>query len=84
MGIILQGSMPFITLSLRGSLRGAVNCPLGHKLHSDVNGALNMMKLGIKKVINILKKSLSFLVTPNGVIAIKGSNTLDLGGTLAP
>jgi putative transposase len=22
-----------------------VNCPFGHKLHSDVNGALNIMKL---------------------------------------
>jgi putative transposase len=24
--------------------RGVVNCPFGHKLHSDVNGALNIMK----------------------------------------
>jgi putative transposase len=24
--------------------RGVVNCPFGYKLHSDVNGALNIMK----------------------------------------
>ncbi|QKR00927.1 transposase [Metallosphaera tengchongensis] len=47
--------------------RGVINCPLGHRLHSDVNGALNIMKLGIKKVANTLKRPLSFLVTSNGV-----------------
>ncbi|MCI2414713.1 MAG: transposase [Candidatus Aramenus sp.] len=41
--------------------RGVVNCPLGHKLHSDVNGALNIMKLGVKKIVNAL--ALSFLFT---------------------
>ncbi|AOL17746.1 transposase [Sulfolobus sp. A20] len=63
--------------------RGVINCPLGHKLHSDVNGALNIMKLGIRKIVNVLKKPLSFLVSSNGVTLVKGSNTLDLGGTLA-
>jgi putative transposase len=63
--------------------RGVVNCPFGHKLHSDVNGSLNIMKLGVKKIINALKKPLSFLVTANGVSPLKGSNALDLGGTLA-
>ncbi|MCI2413885.1 MAG: transposase [Candidatus Aramenus sp.] len=43
--------------------RGVVNCPLGHKLHSDVNGALNIVKLGVKKIVNALKKPFSFLVT---------------------
>ncbi|MCY0858821.1 MAG: zinc ribbon domain-containing protein [Sulfolobaceae archaeon] len=61
--------------------RGVVGCPIDHRLHSDVNGALNIMKLGIKRVVNALKRPLSFLVTSNGVI--KESNALDLGGTLA-
>jgi putative transposase len=63
--------------------RGVVNCPLGHKLHSDVNGALNIMRLGVKKVVDVLRKPLSFLVSSNGVSPLKGSNALDLGGTLA-
>jgi putative transposase len=42
------------------------------------------MKLGVKKVVNALrKKPLSFLITSNGVTPIKGSNTQDLSGTLA-
>ncbi|WP_231961192.1 MULTISPECIES: transposase [Sulfolobaceae] len=60
--------------------RGIINCPLGHKLHSDVNGALNIMKRAINRIVSVLKKPLSFLVTSNGVI--KGSNALDLGKTL--
>ncbi|TRM80521.1 transposase, partial [Sulfolobus sp. D5] len=59
--------------------RRVINCPLGHKLHNDVNGAFNIMKLGIGKIMNTLKKPLSFLVSSNGVI--KGSNALDLGKT---
>ncbi len=42
--------------------RGVINCPRHHKLHSDVNGALNIMKLGIKKIVNALGKPLSFLI----------------------
>jgi putative transposase len=64
-------------------LRGVVNCPFGHKLHSDVNGALNIMKLDIRKIGNALSKPLSFLVLSSGVTPLKGSNALDLGGTLA-
>ncbi|AHC52178.1 transposase [Sulfolobus acidocaldarius SUSAZ] len=63
--------------------RGVVNCPFGHKLHSDVNGALNIMKLGVKKIIDVLKKPLSFLVTSNGVSPLKGSNALDPSRILA-
>jgi putative transposase len=63
--------------------RGVANCPLCHKLHSDVNGALNIMGLGVKKVVDVLGKPLSFLVSSNGVSPIKGSNAEDLGGTLA-
>jgi putative transposase len=49
--------------------RGVVNCPFGHKLHSDVNGALNIVKLGVKKIVNAL--ALSFLFTSRG-ISLKG------------
>jgi putative transposase len=47
--------------------RGVITCPQRHKLHSDVNGALNIMKLGVKKVVNALSKPLSFLISSNGV-----------------
>ncbi len=47
--------------------RGAITCPQRLKLHSDVNGALNIMKLGVKKVVNALRKPLSFLITSNGI-----------------
>ncbi|WP_281359986.1 hypothetical protein [Metallosphaera tengchongensis] len=40
------------------------------------------MRLGIKKLVSVLKK-LSFLIVSNVVTPVKGSNTLDLGGTLA-
>jgi putative transposase len=63
--------------------RGIINCPLGHKLHSDVNGALNIMRLEVKKIVNVLGKPLSFLVLSSGVTPLKGSNALDPSGTLA-
>jgi putative transposase len=62
--------------------RGVVKCPLGHKLHSDVNGALNIVKLGVKKIVNALKKLFLFS-SHHGVTPIKGSNALDPSGTLA-
>ncbi len=62
--------------------KGVVNCPFGHKLHSDVNGSLNIMKLGVKKIVNVLSKPLSFFVKSNGVSPLKGSNALDLGKNL--
>jgi len=63
--------------------RGVINCPFGHKLHSDVNGALNIMRLGVKKIVNVLSKPLSFLVLSSGVSPLKWSNALDPSGTLA-
>ncbi|MCI2415534.1 MAG: transposase [Candidatus Aramenus sp.] len=49
--------------------RGVVSCPFGRKLHSDVNSALNIMKLGVKKIVNAL--ALSFLFTSRS-ISLKG------------
>jgi putative transposase len=52
--------------------RGVVSCPLGHKLHSDLNGALNILKKAVGITISTVKKPLSFLVLHNGVAPVKG------------
>ncbi|MCI2414723.1 MAG: zinc ribbon domain-containing protein [Candidatus Aramenus sp.] len=41
--------------------RGVVSCPFGRKLHSNVNSALNIMKLVVKKIVNALKNLFLFL-----------------------
>jgi len=56
----------------RGS-RGVVNCPKGHKLHSDLNGALNILKKATGIVISAIKKPLSFIVDHNRVAPINGA-----------
>jgi len=55
--------------------RGVVTCPKGHKLHSDLNGALNILKKAVGIVISTVKKPSSFLVLHNGVAPVKGCNT---------
>jgi len=52
--------------------RGVVSCPKAHKLHSDLNGALNILKKGLGTVVLTVKKPLSFLVLHNGVAPTKG------------
>ena len=52
--------------------RGVVTCPKGHKLHSDLNGALNILKKAVGITISTVKKPLSFLVLHNGVAPVKG------------
>ena len=52
--------------------RGVVTCPNRHKLHSDLNGALNILKKAVGIVISTVKKPLSFLVLHNGVAPAKG------------
>ena len=59
--------------------RGVVSCPRGHKLHSDLNGVLNILKKAVGIIISTVKKPSSFLVLHNGVAPVKGCNTLDLG-----
>jgi len=54
--------------------RGVVHCPMGHKLHSDLNGALNIMKRAIEKIPLVIKKPLSFIVDHNQVAPIKRGN----------
>ena len=58
--------------------REVVNCPKGHKLHSDLNGALNILKKATGIVISAIKRPLSFIVDHNRVAPI-GRNPLDLG-----
>jgi len=53
--------------------RGVVNCPKGHKLHSDLNGALNILKKATGIVISAIKRPLSFIVDHNRVAPIKGA-----------
>jgi putative transposase len=53
--------------------RGVVTCPLGHRLHSDLNGALNILRRGAGSMPATLKKPLSFLVDHSGVAPIKGA-----------
>jgi len=52
--------------------RGVVSCPKGHKLHSDLNGALNIMKKATGRIPLVIKKPLSFIVEHNRVAPIKG------------
>jgi len=55
------------------SPRGVVTCPLGHKLHSDLNGALNILKRGVGSMPTTLRRPLSFLVDHGGVAPAKGA-----------
>jgi putative transposase len=55
--------------------RGVVHCPKGHKLHSDLNGALNIMKRAVGRVPLVIKKPLSFIVDHNKVAPAKGEVT---------
>jgi len=54
--------------------RGVVHYPKGHKLHSDLNGALNIMKKATGKTPTVIKKPLSFIVDHNKVAPIKRGN----------
>jgi len=58
--------------------RGVIHCPFGHKLHSDLNGALNIMKRATGKTPLIIRKPLSFIVEHNRVAPTKrGGNPQD-------
>jgi len=57
--------------------RGVVRCPLGHKLHSDLNGALNILRRGAGSIPATLRRPLSFLVDHGGVAPVKGALTAE-------
>ena len=54
--------------------RGVINCPLGHRLHSDLNGGLNILKKATSIVISTINRPLSFIVDHNVVAPVKGCN----------
>jgi len=62
-------------VEVRRNPRGVVTCPKGHKLHSDLNGALNILKKAVGIMVSTVRKPLSFLVLHNRVAPIKGCNT---------
>jgi len=53
--------------------RGVVRCPLGHRLHSDLNGALNILRRGAGSIPAAVRRPLSFLVDHGGVAPVKGA-----------
>ncbi|MFP3144655.1 MAG: transposase, partial [Caldisphaera sp.] len=59
-------------LEVKRNPRGVINCPLKHKLHSDLNGALNILKKATGKVLSTIKKPLSFIVEHSRVAPVKG------------
>jgi len=59
--------------------RGVINCPKGHKLHSDLNGALNILKKATGIAISAIRRPLSFIVDHNRVAPLMGRNPLDPG-----
>jgi transposase len=52
--------------------RGVVSCPKGHRLHSDLNGALNIMRKATGKIPLVIKKPLSFTVDHNKIARQSG------------
>jgi len=59
--------------------RGVISCPKGHKLHSDLNGALNILKKAVNATVSTVNSPLSFIVNHNTVAPVKGCNPRDLG-----
>ncbi|WP_238377752.1 transposase [Caldivirga sp. MU80] len=64
--------------------RGVAHCPKGHKLHSDLNGALNIMKKATGKTPLVIKKPLSFIVDHNKVAPVKRGVTPETSGNPHP
>jgi len=54
--------------------RGVVSCPAGHRMHSDLNGALNILKKAANVMVSTVKRPLSFIVDHNRVAPVKGCN----------
>ncbi|MGC9210579.1 MAG: hypothetical protein ACP5FU_00255 [Nitrososphaeria archaeon] len=49
-----------------------MKCPLNHKLHSDLNGALNILKKVTGLLVKSIAKPLSYIFLHNGVAPVKG------------
>ncbi|MCH4816749.1 MAG: transposase [Saccharolobus sp.] len=61
-------------VEVRRKPRGVITCPFNHKLHSDLNGALNILRKAMGRVVNRVKRPLSFIVDHNGIAPVRGSN----------
>jgi len=49
-----------------------ISCSNGHRLHSDLNGALNILKEATNAAVSRVRKPPSFLVDHNPVAPVKG------------
>ena len=59
--------------------RGVISCPKRHKLHSDLNGALNILKKAVNATVSTVNGPLFFIVDRNTVAPVMGCNPRDLG-----
>jgi putative transposase len=64
--------------------RGVVVCPFNHKLHADLNGALNILRIGAGVVLSNVGRPLSFVVGHDRVASVKGGNPRDSRGNSVP
>ena len=64
-------------------MMGVVSCPRGRRLHSDLNGALNILRKAAGKTVSAIKKTLPSIVDQNRVTPEEGCNPRNLGETLA-
>ncbi|WP_232085443.1 RNA-guided endonuclease InsQ/TnpB family protein [Conexivisphaera calida] len=78
-------------VEVKRSPRGVVTCPVGdHRLHSDLNGALNILRRGSGVLVRGNLRPLSFIVDHNGVAPAnsiaptKGGNAQNPGVNLGP
>ncbi|MGC9077108.1 MAG: hypothetical protein ACP5HT_07745 [Conexivisphaera sp.] len=58
-----------------GDTYGIVACPMGHKLHSDLNGALNILRRGSGILVEGDLRPLSFIVDHNGAVPRRRTGT---------
>jgi len=54
--------------------RGVISCPKGHRLHSDLNGALNILKKAVNATVSTVNGPLSFIVDHNTVAPVMRCN----------
>ena len=52
--------------------RGVASCPSGRRLHSDLNGALDILKNATNSVVSTVKSPFSFLVNHNLAAPVNG------------
>src|SRR5579875_3621832 len=57
-------------IEVRRDPGGVVACPFGHRVHSDLNGALNIRKKATGVVVSV-KRPLSYIVDHNGVAPVR-------------